>query len=248
MSWPCMAEPLSLKPKASKRLPASPGNGPAGSKAFNLSAIGAALTLAGPATREWHHFRALRGRRDYRPYAPQPLLPGADPDPAQLLGGLWLRHPAALRHGSRRRHFSSGNDAARAWAKTLERRLCPALAPAQGRALWRESEPAAALLPVPGDPEAQSAQFAGALSRLAQGDRRRSAAARYPLRRGRLGKPDAGRLGAGLGVLVRRHGSVAVHLFPAGLRHRMRAGGRRADLRAGAAGHVCARRRQCLRP
>ena len=30
--------------------------------------------------------------------------------------------------------------------------------------------------------------------------------ARHPLRRGRLGEPDARRLGAGLGMLVRRHG------------------------------------------
>ena len=43
-------------------------------------------------------------------------------------------------------------------------------------------------------------------------------AARHPLRRGRLGEPDARRLGARLGMLVRRHGGVAVHLFPAGRR------------------------------
>ena len=36
-----------------------------------------------------------------------------------------------------------------------------------------------------------------------------AAAARHPLRRGRLGKPDAGRLGARLGGLARRHGSDA---------------------------------------
>jgi hypothetical protein len=55
-------------------------------------------------------------------------------------------------------------------------------------------------------------------------DRHRSEAARHPLRRGRLGKPDARRLGARLGMLVRRHGGLAVHLFPAGRRLRMRAG------------------------
>ena len=38
----------------------------------------------------------------------------------------------------------------------------------------------------------------------------------HPLRRGRLGEPDARRVGAGLGVLVRRHGSQPVHLLPAG--------------------------------
>ena len=38
--------------------------------------------------------------------------------------------------------------------------------------------------------------------------------------------PDARRLGARLGMLVRRHGSVAVHLLPAGRGLRMRAGRR----------------------
>jgi glycyl-tRNA synthetase alpha chain len=78
--------------------------------------------------------------------------------------------------------------------------------------------------------------------------RPRSAAARYPLRRGRLGKPDARRVGARLGMLVRRHGGLAVHLFPAGLRHRMRARLRRTDLWPRAPGDVCPGRRQCLRP
>ena len=50
--------------------------------------------------------------------------------------------------------------------KPVEGRLCPALAPPQGRALRREPQPAAALLPVPGDPEALARQSAGALSRL----------------------------------------------------------------------------------
>ena len=74
-----------------------------------------------------------------------------------------------------------------------------------------------------------------------------SASARHPLCRGRLGKPDARRLGAGLGMLVRRHGSVAVHLLPAGRGRRMRAGRRRTHLRARAAGDVCAGRRPRLR-
>ena len=87
---------------------------------------------------------------------------------------------------------------------------------------------------------------AGALSEIALGDRHRSEAARHPLRRGRLGKPDARRLGARLGMLVRRHGSVAVHLFPAGRRLRVRAGVGRTHLRARAAGDVCAGRRERL--
>ena len=72
--------------------------------------------------------------------------------------------------------------------------------------------------------------------------------ARRALRRGRLGEPDAGRLGPRLGMLVRRHGGVAVHLFPAGRGLRMRARLGRTDLWAGAAGHVCAGRRARLRP
>ena len=73
-------------------------------------------------------------------------------------------------------------------------------------------------------------------------------AARRALRRGRLGEPDAWRVGLGLGMLVRRHGSVAIHLLPAGRGFRMRAGIRRTDLRPRAAGDVCARRRERLRP
>ncbi len=71
---------------------------------------------------------------------------------------------------------------------------------------------------------------------------------RHPLRRGRLGKPDPGRLGSRLGGLARRHGGDPVHLFPAGRRHRMRSGLDRAHLRARAARHVCAGRRERLRP
>ena len=62
-----------------------------------------------------------------------------------------------------------------------------------------------------------------------------SASARHPLCRGRLGKPDARCVGARVGVLVRRHGSVAVHLFPAGRGCRMRSGRRRTHLRVRAA-------------
>ena len=49
-----------------------------------------------------------------------------------------------------------------------------------------------------------------------------TAAARHPLRRGRLGEPHRRRLGPGLGGLVRRHGGDPVHLFPAGRRARRR--------------------------
>ncbi|QYU67145.1 ABC transporter ATP-binding protein [Leptolyngbya sp. 15MV] len=60
-------------------------------------------------------------------------------------------------------------------------------------------------------------------------------------------RAHAGRLGAGLGGLVRRDGGDAVHLFPADGRVRLQAGGGRADLRAGAPGDVYPGRRQCVR-
>ena len=73
-------------------------------------------------------------------------------------------------------------------------------------------------------------------------------APRHPLRRGRLGEPDARRLGARLGSLVRRDGGDAVHLFPADGRLRLQARRGRADLRARTAGDVHPGRRQRLRP
>src|SRR5690606_21892189 len=101
-------------------------------------------------------------RRTVR-HAPQPLVPGADPDAAPILGGLWLRHPPALRHGSRRGYIPPGHYLARAGSAPVERGLCAALAPAEGRPLRREPQPAAALLSVSGDPEAQPVEPAGAL-------------------------------------------------------------------------------------
>src|SRR5579864_3363774 len=95
--------------------------------------------------------------RAARPYAPRTIVPGLDPRSAALLGRSWLRHPAALRHGNGRRHLSPGDDPARARAEAVERRLCAAVAPAQGRPLWREPQPAATLLPVSGDPQTVAA-------------------------------------------------------------------------------------------
>ena len=68
--------------------------------------------------------------------------------------------------------------------------------------------------------------------------------ARHPFRRGRLGEPDPGRLGTGLGVLVRRDGGLAIHLFPTGRRSGVRAGGRRTHLWARTPGLLPAGRRQ----
>src|SRR5690606_21317877 len=54
------------------------------------------------------------------------LLPGADLPPSGLLVTPGLRHPAAARHGGRRRYLPSGDDAARARAGPgVELRLRP---------------------------------------------------------------------------------------------------------------------------
>ena len=149
-----------------------------------------------------------------------------DPGPAALLGGAGLRDPAALRRRGRRRHLPPRDHPARARARALARRLRAAVAAADRRPLRREPEPAAALLPVPGDPEAVAGRPPGALPQEPGGDRHRPARARHPLRRGRLGEPDARRLGPRLGGLVRRHGDHPVHLLPAGRRLRLPAGRR----------------------
>ena len=132
--------------------------------------------------------------------------------------------------------------------EALARRLCAAQPPPDRRPLRREPQPAAALLPVPGHHEAEPGRRAGPAAGQLPRHRPRPAAARFPLRRGRLGKPDPRRLGAGLGGLVRRHGGRPVHLFPAGRRHPGRAAQLRDDLRAGTPGDVCAGRRERLRP
>ena len=142
-----------------------------------------------------------------------------------------LRHPAALRHGGRRRHLPPGDHAARARPAALVGRLRPAVAPPDRRPLRRQPEPLAALLPVPGHHQTLAARLPGHLPRLARRHRHRHGSARHPLRRGRLGEPDARRLGPRLGGLVRRHGGLAVHLLPAGRRPRLPPGLGRAHLR-----------------
>src|ERR1700685_2098601 len=62
-----------------------------------------------------------------------------------------------------------------------------------------------------------------------------------------IGKRDARRLGAWLGMLVRRNGGLAIYLFSAGRRNRMRAGRRRTHLWARAPRDVCAGGRERLR-
>src|SRR5205823_6102982 len=111
------------------------------------------------------------------------LVSGADPDAAAPLGGPWVRGAAALRHGDGGGHLSSRDNAARTRAQALECCLRATLAAAEGRPLRREPEPAAALLPVPGDPQTLAARPAGALSQVALCNRHRSGDPRFAFRR-----------------------------------------------------------------
>ena len=81
-----------------------------------------------------------------------------------------------------------------------------------------------------------------------EGSRLRPQQERRSLRRGRLGKPDARLLGPRLGSLAQRHGSDAVHLLPAGRRHRLPTDHGRDHLRPRAPVHVPAGRRERVRP
>src|ERR1700733_5342763 len=119
----------------------------------------------------------IHGSRKRRSPRPGQIVSRPHPDLAELLGWPWLHHAATLRHGGRGGHVSSGDDASLAWSQALESGLRPAVAPAQGRTLRRESQQAAALLSVPGDPEALAGEPSGALSRLARRDRRGHGAA-----------------------------------------------------------------------
>ena len=135
---------------------------------------------------------------------------------------------------------------ARPRPRAVEGRLRAAEPTAEGRPLRREPEPAAALLPVPGGAQARAGRHPRPLPRLARGARLRPEEQRRPLRRGRLGEPDARRVGPRLGGLAERHGGDPVHLLPAGRRHRLQADHRRDHLRPRAPGDVPAGRRQRL--
>ena len=174
-------------------------------------------------------------------------LPGYSSASARLLVGSGLPDPAALRRRDGRRHLPPRHHAARAGPPTLGRRLRAALPPAERWPLRRKPQPPAALLSVPGDHEAEPGGRAGAAAGQLPRPRPRPLAARFPLRRGRLGEPHARRLGPGLGGVVRRHGGGAVHLFPAGRRHHHGPAQLRDDLWARAAGDVRAGRRERLR-
>src|SRR5436190_8890809 len=176
------------------------------------------------------------------------LLPGPDTDPEPLLGGAGLRADPAARHRGRRGHLPSRDVPARARPRALARGLRAAFATADRRALRREPEPPAALLPVPGRAEAESRRHPRALLRLAEGARHRSAGARPAPGRGQLGVADARGLGTRLGSLAQRHGGDAVHLLPGRRRARLPSRDRRDHLWARAARDVPAEPGQRVRP
>src|SRR4051812_15795309 len=126
----------------------------------------AALVLLDSKRRAPKGSRLSRTRHDepIRRLEPDAFLPGPDPDAPELLGGRGLRHPAALRHGDGGRHVSSRDDAAAAGAPARGGGLGAALAAAKGGALRRNPDPLPALFPVPGHPQAEPAEPAGALS------------------------------------------------------------------------------------
>ena len=121
--------------------------------------------------------------------------------------------------------------------------LRPALAPPDRRALWREPQPAAALLPVPGAHQTQPAGPAGALSRQLEAIGIDMALHDIRFVEDDWESPTLGAWGLGWEVWCDGMEVSAVHLFPAGRRARLPPRFGRADLRAGAAGDVCAGRR-----
>ena len=175
-------------------------------------------------------------------------VPGHDPRARAVLGRSRLHRDAALRLRGRGRHLPHRHHAAQPRPQRLAYLLPAALPPPRGRPLRREPQPNAALLPVPGHPEALPGGLPGPLLGLAQGHRARPRRARRPLCRGRLGEPDARRLGPRLGGLDGRHGGHAVHVLPAGRRHRGRPRSRGDHLRPRAHRDVRAGRRLRLRP
>jgi glycyl-tRNA synthetase alpha chain len=85
--------------------------------------------------------------------------------------GCLILQPYDMRMGAGT--FHPATTLARARPRSVERRLRPALPPPDRRPLWREPQPAPALLPISGDPEAEPARSAGALSRQPRRDRHR---------------------------------------------------------------------------
>src|SRR5690606_35482976 len=87
-------------------------------------------------------------------------LPRADFCSKPLLGGAGVRGGPALRYGSGGWNVSPVHFPAGPGTRAPENRLRAAVPPAYRRALLREPQPPAALLPISGDPQAVSRQRA----------------------------------------------------------------------------------------
>src|SRR5690606_10422129 len=94
-------------------------------------------------------------------------IPTTDFIAPTVLGSPGMHPAPALRHGGRRRHFAHGDIPACDRPRALASRLRPAIAPPQGRPLWREPQPPAALLPVPGGAQARAPRDPRPVYRLA---------------------------------------------------------------------------------
>ena len=150
-----------------------------------------------------------------------------------------VRHPAAVRCRGRRRHLPPRDGAARTRPRAVARRVCPAKPPPVGRALRRQPQPARRLLSVPGHPQAVAARHRRRVSRFPRGDRHRRVTA-HDIRfvEDDWESPTLGAWGLGWEVWCDGMEVSAVHLFPAGRRHRLRAGQRRDHLWPRTAGDV----------
>ena len=168
------------------------------------------------------------------------------------LHGFWaragLRHPAALRRGDGRGHVPSGHHPARARPAAVAGGLCAALAPPDRRALRREPEPAAALLPVPGHPEADARRTCRTLLLASYGDRPRSALHDIRFVEDDWESPTLGAWGLGWEVWCDGMEITQFTYFQQVGGIACDAAQRRDDLRPGAAGDVRAGRGERLRP
>src|SRR5689334_17380209 len=86
---------------------------------------------------------------------------GNDLATERLLGWPGLLDHAAVRRRSRGWHHASGNDAPCAWARAVERGICPAFEKTCGRTIHPQSDAEPALLSVPGGDEAISREYRG---------------------------------------------------------------------------------------
>ena len=139
-----------------------------------------------------------------------------------LLGVEGLPPRAAVGRRGGGRDDASGHVPARPRARAVARGVRAALAPPDRRAIRRESVPAREAPAVPGRPEARAGRHPGPLRREPRRPRHRPEGARPPLRGGQLGVADARGVGGRLAGPPRRHGDHAVHVLPAGGRHRPR--------------------------